>query len=71
MQLEDDVMAKKGFVTQVKKFALSQSASKSEWFLLDFCQLGFIGMFKAELLSLKLSSKDRSMANIHGNIEGE
>lgn len=43
MQLEDDVMAKKGFVTQVKKFALSQSASKSEWFLLDFCQLGFIG----------------------------
>lgn len=43
IQLEDDVLAKEGFVTRVKKFAFAQSAQKSRWFVLDFCQLGFIG----------------------------
>ncbi|KAI5701033.1 hypothetical protein M8J75_005437 [Diaphorina citri] len=43
MQLEDDVLAKDGFVTRVKKFAYAQSAHNSQWFVLDFCQLGFIG----------------------------
>ena len=45
LQLEDDILTKKGFVTIMKNFALEKTAKKehSEWFVLDFCQLGFIG----------------------------
>lgn len=43
VQLEDDVLSKKGFVTTMKSFALQKTIEKSEWFMLDFCQLGFIG----------------------------
>lgn len=46
VQLEDDILTKKGFVTIIKNFALEKTANKeqSQWFVLDFCQLGFIGM---------------------------
>ncbi|XP_049548272.1 alpha-1,3-mannosyl-glycoprotein 4-beta-N-acetylglucosaminyltransferase A-like [Anopheles darlingi] len=50
LQLEDDIITKKGFVTVMKNFALQNTAKKqsSDWFVLDFCQLGFIGkMFKS------------------------
>lgn len=50
VQLEDDILTKKGFVSIIKNFALEKTASKehSQWFVLDFCQLGFIGkMFKS------------------------
>ncbi|XP_058060465.1 alpha-1,3-mannosyl-glycoprotein 4-beta-N-acetylglucosaminyltransferase A [Anopheles bellator] len=50
LQLEDDILTKKGFVTIMKNFALEKTAMKehSNWFVLDFCQLGFIGkMFKS------------------------
>lgn len=50
VQLEDDILTKKGFVTIIKNFALEKTANKehSQWFVLDFCQLGFIGkMFKS------------------------
>ncbi|ETN59510.1 n-acetylglucosaminyltransferase vi [Anopheles darlingi] len=50
LQLEDDILTKKGFVTIMKNFALEKTAKKdsSSWFVLDFCQLGFIGkMFKS------------------------
>lgn len=50
VQLEDDILTKKGFVTIIKNFALEKTAIKehSQWFVLDFCQLGFIGkMFKS------------------------
>uniref|UniRef100_A0A8D8MFH9 Alpha-1,3-mannosyl-glycoprotein 4-beta-N-acetylglucosaminyltransferase B n=2 Tax=Cacopsylla melanoneura TaxID=428564 RepID=A0A8D8MFH9_9HEMI len=43
IQLEDDVLAKDGFVSRVKKFAFNQSTQRHQWFVLDFCQLGFIG----------------------------
>lgn len=48
VQLEDDVLTKKGYITTMKKFALSRIAEKKPWFVIDFCQLGFIGkMFKS------------------------
>ncbi|XP_071878766.1 alpha-1,3-mannosyl-glycoprotein 4-beta-N-acetylglucosaminyltransferase a isoform X1 [Bombus fervidus] len=51
VQLEDDILAKKNFITTMKSFALQKIATKENWFVLDFCQLGFIGkLFKcAEL----------------------
>ena len=39
VQLEDDVLSKPGFVSQMINFALKQSLTK-DWLLLDFCQLG-------------------------------
>lgn len=48
VQLEDDILAKLGFITIMKKFALEKTTTKDSWFVLDFCQLGFIGkMFKS------------------------
>ena len=44
VQLEDDILAKKNFITTMKSFALQKIATKENWFVLDFCQLGFIGM---------------------------
>ncbi|XP_003738359.1 alpha-1,3-mannosyl-glycoprotein 4-beta-N-acetylglucosaminyltransferase B [Galendromus occidentalis] len=48
VQLEDDILSKPGFVTQMLKFAQRQMASNlKNFFVLDFCQLGFIGkLFK-------------------------
>lgn len=43
VQLEDDLLVKRGFVGVMKKFALDKTMKKDPWFLLDFCQLGFIG----------------------------
>lgn len=45
VQLEDDILAKRGFVTIMKNFALDKTVRKEPWFVLDFCQLGFIGMY--------------------------
>ena len=37
-----------GFVSIMKHFALEKIADKHSWFVIDFCQLGFIGkMFKS------------------------
>ncbi|XP_030386020.1 alpha-1,3-mannosyl-glycoprotein 4-beta-N-acetylglucosaminyltransferase A [Scaptodrosophila lebanonensis] len=52
VQLEDDILTKRHFITTMKKFALIKSAltkrDQPAWFVLDFCQLGFIGkMFKS------------------------
>ncbi|XP_037943157.1 alpha-1,3-mannosyl-glycoprotein 4-beta-N-acetylglucosaminyltransferase B-like [Teleopsis dalmanni] len=52
VQLEDDILAKHNFITAMKKFAITKSAltkpDHPPWFILDFCQLGFIGkMFKS------------------------
>ncbi|KAK6627539.1 hypothetical protein RUM44_010017 [Polyplax serrata] len=47
VQLEDDILAKKNFITTMKTFALKKIAKKDPWFVLVFCQLGFIGkMFR-------------------------
>lgn len=43
IQLEDDILAKKNFITTMKSFALKKISMKENWFVLDFCQLGFIG----------------------------
>ena len=48
VQLEDDVLTKKGFMSIMKHFALGKIAEKKPWLVIDFCQLGFIGkMFKS------------------------
>ncbi len=47
VQLEDDVLTKRGYVTIMRDYALDKTARKEPWFVIDFCQLGFIGkMFK-------------------------
>ena len=52
VQLEDDVLTKKGYPSKMLTYALKQTATKPDWLLLDFCQLGFIGkMFKSRDLS--------------------
>lgn len=43
VQLEDDLLMKRNFVGIMKKFAMDKTLKKDPWFLLDFCQLGFIG----------------------------
>lgn len=42
--LEDDVVAKKNFITAMKSFASENDIMNKNWFILDFCHLGFIGM---------------------------
>ena len=42
------MLTKKGFVSIMKHFALEKMSEKQNWFVIDFCQLGFIGkMFKS------------------------
>ena len=45
VQLEDDILAKRGFISIMKQFAVAKTAKQEQdpWFVLDFCQLGFIG----------------------------
>lgn len=43
VQLEDDILAKKNFISSMKNYAIEKTARKEPWFALDFCQLGFIG----------------------------
>lgn len=45
VQLEDDILAKKNCVSTMRTFALEKMARKEPWFVLVFCQLGFIGKF--------------------------
>ena len=53
VQLEDDIIARENFVTTMKNFALEKMASKKPWFVIDFCQLGFIGkMFSTSSLPI-------------------
>lgn len=47
IQLEDDILAKENYLSIMKDVALTKIANKQPWFVLDFCQLGFIGkMFR-------------------------
>ncbi|XP_025837722.1 alpha-1,3-mannosyl-glycoprotein 4-beta-N-acetylglucosaminyltransferase A [Agrilus planipennis] len=43
LQLEDDILTKPHYFTKMKTFAIEKMDRKEPWFLLDFCQLGFIG----------------------------
>jgi len=48
VQLEDDILTTKGYITKMIDFALTKTNKKIDWFILDFCQLGFIGkMFRS------------------------
>ncbi|XP_050526027.1 alpha-1,3-mannosyl-glycoprotein 4-beta-N-acetylglucosaminyltransferase B-like [Daktulosphaira vitifoliae] len=49
VQLEDDIIAKPHFQSIMKSKAQLKAIKKINWFILDFCRLGFIGkMFKNE-----------------------
>lgn len=43
VQLEDDVLTKPGYLSKMKNAALKQSSEKKDWFIIEFCSLGFIG----------------------------
>jgi len=43
VQLEDDILTTSLYVTKMLQFALEKESSKTDWFILDFCELGFIG----------------------------
>ncbi|KAL7043061.1 hypothetical protein ACKWTF_001377 [Chironomus riparius] len=50
VQLEDDILSKRGYITIMKRFAVAKTIKQDQdpWFLIDFCMLGFIGkMFKS------------------------
>ncbi|NXR13287.1 MGT4A acetylglucosaminyltransferase, partial [Semnornis frantzii] len=50
LQLEDDIIAKPGYIESLKTFVFEQS---QEWMILEFSQLGFIGkLFKSKELPL-------------------
>ena len=53
VQLEDDILTKPNFVAIMRDFALEKSAAHESWFVIDFCQLGFIGkMFSSSSLPI-------------------
>lgn len=44
VQLEDDIITKSGYISEMKQFADEKSIKEQDsWLLLDFCALGFIG----------------------------
>ena len=50
LQLEDDIIATNGFVKKIEGFVNRQA--QKQWFMLEFCRLGFIGkLFHAADLS--------------------
>lgn len=57
VQLEDDILAKRGFITIMKRFAVAKTAKQEQdpWFVLDFCQLGFIGEFYTNFCAAQLN----------------
>lgn len=51
LQLEDDLTAKKGFITDINNFIKQQEGKK--WALLEFTQMGFIGkLFQIKYLTV-------------------
>lgn len=50
LQLEDDIVAKAGYLSFIKKKVLNDAG---DWFLMEFSNLGFIGkLFRTESLSV-------------------
>lgn len=47
VQLEDDILSKRGYITIMKRFAVAKTIKQDHdpWFLIDFCMLGFIGEY--------------------------
>lgn len=53
LQLEDDVLSAKNFLTTIKKHIENQEAKKSTWAMLEFSALGYIGkLYKSADLPL-------------------
>ena len=48
IHVEDDIIAAADYAKEIQAFVNRQEASKTNWFHIDFCQLGFIGkLFKS------------------------
>ena len=43
VQLEDDILTKPKFGTIMREYAIEKSLARDDWFVIDYCQLGFIG----------------------------
>ena len=43
VQLEDDILTKPNFTSTMRDFVLEKTAAHENWFVINFCQLGFIG----------------------------
>ena len=53
VQLEDDIYTKPNFIATMRGFAVKQTMEQKTWFMINFCQLGFIGkMFASANLPL-------------------
>lgn len=53
LQLEDDILSSKNFLTAIKKHITEQDAKDSTWIMLEFSVLGYIGkLYKSEHLPL-------------------
>jgi len=51
LQLEDDVLAKEGFISTIYNFAMDRIVRKKPWIVIEFSELGFIGkLFNSENL---------------------
>lgn len=52
VQIEDDIITKPSYLTQMQTFVTKQTGLSKDWMVLDFCSLGFIGkLFKSADLS--------------------
>lgn len=52
VQIEDDIITKPSYLTQMQTFVSKQTVLSKDWIILDFCSLGFIGkLFKSADLS--------------------
>lgn len=48
MQLEDDIISRQGYVSTIKDYVTRKTREQHDWYLIEFCSLGFIGkLFKA------------------------
>lgn len=48
VQLEDDVVTIPRFHATIKETALQKTTDGKQWFILNFCSLGFIGKIRLE-----------------------
>ncbi|OTF75130.1 alpha-1,3-mannosyl-glycoprotein, partial [Euroglyphus maynei] len=52
VQLEDDIITKPSYLAKMENFIAKNALKKRDWFILDFCSLGFIGkLFRTTDLS--------------------
>lgn len=71
VQLEDDIQTKPGYISQIKKFVQENNSLNSDWFLLDFCQLGFIGNLSEGIFEKTLLTRSANNLNFYDFAPGK